>query len=207
MKNAPLVTGQVYHIYSKSIADKVVFNSSRELQRMKELLGYYRSNTGPRFSLNIKKTPRDGHEIVQIICYCIMCTHIHLVLKQMVDRGVSVFMSNILNSYTRYFNEKYKRRGTLWEGRFKRILVENDEYLLHLTRYVHLNPVTARLVDYPEQWPFSSYSEYVGKNAEENICTFQGLISIAPVEYKDFVESRIEYQRNLAMIKHLTIDE
>jgi putative transposase len=79
-----------------------------------------------------------------------MPTHIHLVLRQLKDGGISKFMSNILNSYSRYFNIKHNRKGPLWEGRFRKVLVGSDEQLLHLTRYVHLNPVTACLVDKPK---------------------------------------------------------
>ena len=70
-------------------------------------------------------------------------------------------MRRLLNSYTRYFNEKIKRKGPLWEGRFKKVLVNSDEQLLHLTRYVHLNPVSAGIVEKPEDWPCSSYREYI----------------------------------------------
>ena len=145
--------------------------------------------------------------LVEIIAYCFMPTHIHLVLRQMKKDGISIFMSKILNSYTRYFNLKNKRKGPLWESRFKNVEVGTDEQLLHLTRYIHLNPVTANLVEDPSDWSFSSYKEYLGeKQLEENICNYSRLLDIVPQDYKKFVSSRKEYQRELAGLKELFLD-
>jgi putative transposase len=147
-------------------------------------------------------------ELIQIVAYCIMPTHIHLILKQLEERGITTFMSNLLNSYSRYFNIKHKRKGPLWEGNFKSVLVKNDEQLLHLTRYIHLNPVTAYLVDKPEDWLWSSYNEYLSKIREENrICKYDDILNIKINSYKEFVENRIAYQRELKIIKELLVDE
>ena len=137
-----------------------------------------------------------------------MPTHIHLVLRQLKDNGISKFMSNILNSYSRYFNLKHNRKGPLWEGRFKKIMVENDDQLLHLTRYIHLNPVTAYLVNRPEDWFASSYHEYIMSVVQENrLCNCTYTLDTNPTSYKRFVEDNISYQRELAKIKHLAMDD
>ena len=144
---------------------------------------------------------------IEIIAYCLMPTHIHFILKQLKDNGISIFMNNLCNSYSRYFNTKHKRKGPLWEGRFKKILVESDEHLLHLTRYVHLNPVTAHLVNKPENWQFSSYFEYSSDiNENRRICNYGSLIDISFRQYKEFVENGISYQRELAKIKNLILE-
>lgn len=111
-------------------------------------------------------------------------------------------MKNILDSYTRYFNIKNKRKGPLWQGRFKSVLVENDEQLLHLTRYIHLNPTSDGLVNFPEDWFYSSYNEYL-KRSDDKICNYSEHIYIDPEKYKEFVESRENYQKQLNVIKHL----
>jgi putative transposase len=117
-------------------------------------------------------------------------------------------MNRVLNGYTRYFNAKHHRKGPLWTGRFKRVLVETDERLIHLTRYIHLNPVTAYLVDKPELWQFSSYREYlIREPMKEKVCEFKHLLEISPNEYKKFVDDQISYQRELAAIKDLILDE
>ena len=78
--------------------------------------------------------------------------------------------------------------------------------MLHLTRYVHLNPVTANLVNRPEKWKFSSYREYIGKTKEE-ICSYDKFIDINKDQYKKFVTNQISYQKELAKIKRFLIDE
>lgn len=88
--------------------------------------------------LNKKEYFSDKEKLVEIVAYCFMPTHVHLILKQLKENGISIVMNHVLNSYTRYFNTKHKRKGPLWEARFKSVLVESDEYLIHLTRYIHL---------------------------------------------------------------------
>jgi len=158
------------------------------------------------FSECFEPISQDQQKLVQIIAYCLMPTHVHLILKQLKPSGISIFMGNILNSYTRYFNIKYHRKGPLWESKFQNIPVTNDEQLLHLTRYVHLNPTTASLVKKPQDWKFSSYNEYLN-NTNYPICQFDDLITLSPKEYKTFIQDRISYQRELAIIKKQLIDE
>ncbi len=136
---------------------------------------------------------------VRIITYCIMPTHLHMILQQKQTDGISKFMNRILNSYSRFFNFRHSRKGPLWEKRFERIWVENDEHLLHETRYVHLNPVTAYLVENPEEWPYSSYREYI--HLEQGFCEFKDIIEIAPNSYEKFVRENKENQRELARAK------
>ncbi len=219
-RKIPLVTGKVYHVFNKSIADFVVFNNDDEFLRMRNLFRYYQIKDPPykfnyfvkiktkeNFDENLSSYLSGKEKIVQIIAYCIMPTHFHLILKQLKKGGISTFMGNVLNSYSRYFNTKHKRGGPLWEGKFKNVLVETDEQLLHLTRYIHLNPTSAGLVKKPEEWPYSSYLEYLGKIKKMNrICSYEDLIDISPSSYKNFVESRISYQRELEKIKHLILE-
>lgn len=181
---------------------------------MKEIIAYYQCGVRKtKFSRwrnikkkeNIERNIRD--KLVDIIAYCIMPTHFHLILKQLKDKGISTFISLISNSYTRYFNIKHKRKGPLWEKEFQNVLVSTDEQLLHLTRYVHLNPVTAFLVDKPQDWPFSSYKEFLGEVKEDDkICSFENILDITPKEYKTFVDDRISYQRELGKIRHLLLE-
>lgn len=211
---------EIYHVTTKSIAEYVIFNNAAEYSRMMQLIKYYQiKNPSVRFSYFIewwneskkranKKYRQNSEKLIKIIAYCLMPTHIHLILQQLTKNGISIYMNKMLNSYTRYFNAKHRRKGPLWEGRFKRILVETDEQLIHLTRYIHLNPVTAYLVDRPEYWEFSSYREYLGEMpAKDRICEFEGVLEIIPDEYKKFVDNQISYQRELAAIKKLTLEK
>ena len=210
-----MITGQIYHTCSKSIAGFRIFNNDSEYLRMRELIQYYQiKNPGVSFSRfkerDIQYLKNDSiydKKLVQIICHSPMPTHLHLTLKQLGDEGISRFMNNILNSYSHYFNLKHHRKGPLWESRFKRVLVETDEQLLHLTRYIHLNPVTAYLVNKPEDWKWSSCREYLGKvDKNQTICDFSDLIDMSIPSYQKFVNDRIAYQRELGKIKDMLID-
>ena len=215
-----LVTGEIYHVFSKSIAGFKIFNNRYNSLRMIETIRYYqRENLAEKFSRfsEYKKTKKkqdyfydflqNKEKKVEIIAYCLMPTHLHLVLKQLKEDGISTFMKTTLNSYTRYFNAKLKRKGPLWEGRFKNVLVKTDEQLIHLTRYIHLNPVTAYLIDKPQNWEFSSYREYLEEvNREDAICEYKEWLDIRPDSYKEFVDNQIDYQRSLAVIKNLVLE-
>jgi len=215
-----LVTGEIYHVFNRSIAGYRIFSTLSEFFRINEALRFYQRENSPvglaRY-LEIVETKgpcsskivkwSTGDKIVQICAYCIMPTHIHLIIKQLKEDGASTFMGNLQNSYARYFNTKRKRKGPLWEGKFKNVLVKTDEQLLHLTRYVHLNPTTASLVDKPEDWPASSYKEYIRVVDDAwRICEYQDLLDVQPHSYREFVEDRISYQREMSIIRKLLLE-
>lgn len=214
-----LETGNVYHVYTRSIARFIVFNDYIEFVRLIRLLELYRHiNFNHKLSnfldLNIdlqqsivQNLISENNLLVEIIAYCVMPTHIHLLLKQKSENGITKYMARVLNGYSRFFNTKHKRTGPLWSGRFKNVRVENDEQLLHLSRYIHLNPTSAGLIEKPEKWKYSSYLEYVqpGKSATE-LCYFQNFIQISPKRYKNFVLNQKDYQRKLSIIKSQTLD-
>jgi len=221
MRKDVLAKGEIYHIFTRSIVEFKIFNNDSDFERMGQLIKYYQIDNEIRYSdfINLKIVNREGFhntfdlvkqdkdKLVQIIAYCLMPTHIHLVLKQLTQNGISRYMKDILNSYTRYFNTQHKRKGPLWESRFKSVLVENDEQLQHLIRYLHLNPATARLVNHPEDWKFSSYKEYLSEiNDNSIICQFDDILDIHPSTYRKFVNDQISYQRELAKIKRLILD-
>ena len=207
----PLVTGEYYHVFNKSIAGYRIFNGDLQYRRMVCSIQYYQySNLNYCFSdfLRFKRVEREGFHkslhlkrtkysrLVEVIAYCIMSTHIHLALKQLLDNGISIFMGNILNSYARYFNRKHKRFGPLWAGRFQDVIIDSDEQLWHLSKYVHLNPTTAGLIDKPHNWIYSSYLEYLDViNQEERISQWEDVMELTPCEYKKFVNDQIDYQR------------
>lgn len=212
---------EIYHIVTKSIAEYKIFNNDKDSDRMKDVIRYYQCTKQPISYSSLDKLSQEKatcfrnhandascEKLVKIIAYCLMPTHIHLIVQQLRENGMSRFMSNVLNSYSRYFNLKHKRKGPLWQGRFKKVLVENQEQLLHLTRYIHLNPVTAYLVDHPEDWLATSYHEYIQTvRRDDCFCEHHSLLDMSVKAYKQFVEERIVAQRDLATIKHLLVDE
>jgi putative transposase len=213
-----LVNDNYYHVFSRSIAGFVVFNGPEEYERICRLLTLYRYvDFDCRYSqfirmpesyqqITINRINEQNNYLVEIVAYCLMPTHIHLLLKQTRDKGIVKFMARVLNGYARYFNVKHQRTGPLWSGRFKSVRIDADEQLLHVTRYIHLNPTSANLAAVPQAWPYSSYKEYIAKASAPGICRSKDIIDMSSKEYRYFVNDRQGYQRELALIKHLVIE-
>ena len=216
-RKVPLAKNELYHVFSKSIADFKVFNNAKDYERILDEFAFYVIKNQPCSFSFFKKAESNfnsvapihlnpARKLVEIIAYCIMPTHIHLILEQLTEKGISKFVTLILQSYTRYFNKKHNRKGPLWEGRFKNVLIENEDQFLHLTRYIHLNPVTAYLVENPLDWQYSSCKEYVGLVKNNKVCTFSQYFDMDAPSYEKFVTDRIGYQRELAVAKNLLLE-
>jgi len=214
----PMLENSVFHIFNRSIAQFEIFRDEKDFERFIWMIRFF---SIPQKRLSFSKLRRDYKEHhwrekiqslaelfpseIQIIAYCLMPTHFHLVVFQKKPYAISKFIKKLLASYTQYVNLKRNRKGPLWEGRFKHVLCETDEQLIHLTRYVHLNPVTAYLEDKPENWFASSYNEYLAEQPDM-ICNWDPFLKINSQHYKEFTENRVEYQRSLAKIKNLMLD-
>lgn len=215
IRKDPLVNDHYYHIFSRSIAKFVIFNDSGDYLRFIELITLYRyKDFNYRYSAFKEMTDENqqtvisslgGEYHVEIISFCLMPTHFHLLLKQNLDNGITNFMSRILNSYTRYFNAKHHRKGPLWEGHFKNVNVSTDEQMIHLTRYIHLNPHSAGIIDSPFDWPYSSLNEYI-KDCSNRICEFSKIITLSKVAYKKFIFDHKDCQRKISIIKNIVLD-
>ncbi len=218
-RKEPLDKGYIYHVFSRSIAGYQIFKVAQEYSRMLDIIRLYRymdfnyrysrfiELEGQTKSAIINTLEKDSSLLTSVVAYCLMPTHLHLILKQIENNGISNYMSKILNSYSRFFNSAHKRIGPLWAGRFKSVLIKTDEQLLHLTRYIHLNPTSAGLCKKPDDWIFSSYREYTNTSTTARICSHDGLIKISPTEYRKFVSDRKAYQRELSIIKQKLIDD
>jgi len=146
-----------------------------------------------------------NNTLIKFLCFNIMPDHYHLLVKIVVDDVFSKYINDIENSFTRFFNLKFKRKGPLWQSRFKTIRIRTDKQLLHVSRYIHLNPTTAGLVEKPEDWFFSSYKDFISD--ERFLKKFIKEISISnPKAYKKFIENNQDYQRKLRQIKKLIIE-
>ena len=129
-------------------------------------------------------------------CYVLMKNHFHFTIETPDDTPISKIMQCVEGSYAIFFNNRHDRKGHLFQGRFNDILVEKDSYLLELSRYVHLNPVRAGHVSFPDDYQWSSYRIYAGdrKDILIDTSTLLNYFDInnkqrAQTEYKNFVES------------------
>ena len=143
-------------------------------------------------------------QAVEVIAYCLMPNHYHL-LVYLVTGDLSDMMQAFSLSYTKAINARNRRVGSLFQGRFKAIHVDRETYLLHLARYIHLNPVAAGLVTRAEEWEFSSYREFIGLR-HGTLCKPGIVLSQLGSQqaYRVFVEDYVE--SNKRMIEHLTLD-
>jgi len=113
------------------------------------------------------------------------------------DLGVTQYVSDISNSYTKYFNTKYKRAGRLYQGPFKAKEIPNEESLLQVSRYIHLNPVFSSKVNWTddlEEYPYGSYGNWINEEDDSLIKTenIGDLVKLKGSDYKEFVESKID---------------
>lgn len=217
MRKVILANDEIYHVFNRSIEQKPIFTDKREWDRALLTLDFYRFSkisTGLAQLLKLEVEKRNfflsqlkekGKKLVEILSFCLMPNHYHLLLKQLQEGGIREFVSNFGNSYTRYFNTRHKRIGPIFQGYFKSVRIEDTEQLIHVCRYIHINPVVSTFINENEllEYPYSSFVEYLGK--KDGFCD-KGIIldyfsSIGKL--KDFTFDRIDYGKKLERIKHL----
>ena len=142
----PWVSGATYHITNRGNRKEIIFRESIDysvyLGILKETLKFYEDDN------------------YKLISYCLMSNHVHLILKTG-TKDPSFFMRRVNSMYARYFNSKYEYVGHLFQSRYFSNLINNVIELLEVSRYIHLNPVRAKIVDSPEKYVWSSYNKFV----------------------------------------------
>lgn len=177
--------GASYHITSRGNHRNDIFRDEADfgmyLILMKECLKYY-------VKYNYK-----------LICYCLMTNHVHLLI-QANDKEVSSLMRRLHSMYAIYFNKKYNYIGHLWQDKYFPELIEDDIQMLSTSRYIHLNPLRAKMVKNPEDYQWSSYKIYIGEEKEEFISSEKILLYFKEENkkelYRKFVESAIKTKDN-----------
>ncbi len=195
-------------MYNKSIAGFRIFERDVNVQRFLIALDYYRYDTQTSLSSALRNqtyipqplvNPNNNMSPVKILAYCMMPTHYHLLLKCEALTEISRYIGIVESSYSHYYNTKIDRPGPLWQSRFKKTTIGSSSELLHVLRYIHLNPTTAELVENPFDWPYSSYKDYL---TDPSILKTFSEISIRSIDqFKKFTENNLAYQRRLHMIK------
>ncbi|HTP05607.1 MAG TPA: transposase [Nitrospirota bacterium] len=171
-------SGAFYHVMHRGNAGSDLFKSERDRGKLLE----YFSKAVARYEIKIHT-------------YCLMTNHYHLLIETP-HANLSQAIKWINVSYAAYFNRKRRRSGHLFQGRFKAVLVDADEYLKHLSRYIHLNPVRAGMVEHCKDYAWSSYPVFSGYNKLPEWLETHWLLSLfgknqdqAKKRYRDFVES------------------
>ncbi len=212
----------VYHIFNRGVERRPVFTDVKEYQHFVDALWFYRFPHKLRlsffFALSAAERQLFRHSLedqeqnksITLLAYCLMPNHFHLIVKQNQKTGVTSFVANITNSYTKYFNTKHKRPGSLFQGPFKAVRVETDEQLLHLSRYVHINPITAGIIqaDALSKYKWSSFPEYENQNVP-SLCETTWMTEFFSIraKYKQFLLDNVDFGKKLEAIKHLALEE
>lgn len=160
-----------YHIYNRGVEKRIIFCDDQDY---KVFLKYLKESLSPppdRKDLiktlifkeenfkGIPKQPKNLFNKLELIVYSLMPNHFHLMIHQIKKGNIEIFMRSLLVRYSMYFNKRYERVGSLFQGPYKSIIIDNENYLLHLSRYIHLNP-SENFKDLTKA--YSSYAEYLG---------------------------------------------
>lgn len=189
-----------YHIYNRGIEKRTIF---KDEQDYKIFLKYIKESLSPpsvpkdlikTFNVQGATLTFKGYERqvknfnnqIKLLAYCLMPNHFHFLIKQDDEKAISKFMQSLITRYSMYFNKKYNRVGKLFQGHYKAVLITDEAYLLHLSRYIHLNPseYTNDLIN-----AHSSYAEYLGKRNTSWVSTAE-ILSFFNNATKDFIKAQ-----------------
>src|SRR3989344_1185475 len=187
-----------YHIYNRGVEKRTIFQDREDYTKFLYFLKIYLSPPDDVYNefplLRSYILSNNLSEQLDLLAFCLMPNHFHLLVRQKSKNAVTKLMRQVMTGYSTYFNRRHERVGSLFQSMFKAAPVEGDEYLLHLSRYIHLNPI-ARGISLDE-FEWSSYLYYLGKREAQWLNTqiiseyFNN--SKKGFSYKSFVEDHLE---------------
>lgn len=195
--------GGYYHLYNRGVNKRLIFKNQQDYSTFISYLQFYLSPPNRRGLSSTDRLPvRPSHQLknyadeIELLAYCLMPNHYHLMLKQNTDYGISHFMSSVITKYVRYFNTRYNRIGPLFQGRYKAVHVTNESQFIYLSKYIHRNPLDLpAFEDDPRRlgsYKYSSYGNYLGLFNQSWVST-QDILSyfsqsFPSNSYQNFVE-------------------
>jgi len=194
MNREPFATGEFYHVYNRGVDKRRVFMNREDSARFHESMSVFntRDPVGSlyeyKFNLRLGRNKNKKERLVDIVCYCLNPNHYHFILRQGIDGGISEYMRRLGGGYTMYFNTKYRRSGSLFQGRYKSTYLSSNEKLLYTSAYVNLNDRVHRFGGSTSK---SSWGEYA--KGSEGICSKKIILDQfkSAREYKDFAEDTL----------------
>lgn len=208
MRKEEFADGEFYHIFNRGVDKREIFVDTSDSQRFFQSMSEFNSVTpiGSIYENSFSKSnkndfiPNPKDKLVNFTCYCLNPNHYHFLLQQVVDKGIEKFMHKLGLGYAKYFNNKHHRSGALFQGSFKSVHVNSNEYLLHLSAYINLNYKVHNLeLGHSVSKlgvPKSSFEEYVGSGDinEKNFCDKEIILGQFKnsKEYEIFANSSVE---------------
>ena len=218
MRKVRFIQNNIYHIYNRGVEKRNIFMDNSDYFRFIHDL-YEFNDKNPAFNIYYK-TPLQSYEakprklLVEILAFVLMPNHFHLLLKEISENGISNFMHKLGGGYTMSFNQKYERSGSLFQGSFKAVLINQDSHFIHLPYYIHLNPLdlimpewrTRAINDYKkameflENYRWSSHLDYIGKQNFPSVTHREFLL--------DFFGGQEEYRKVIFQwLKDIDLEE
>jgi len=193
------VSESYYHVYARGASKQKIFIDAADYRYFISLFSRYLS-AGEKLSKTGEPYPNFNDHVV-LYAYCLMSNHFHLMIYQKHEDGLPKLMRSLLTSYSRYFNKKYKRSGSLFETRYKASLIDNQAYLEHITRYIHLNPRRW------QNYRYTSLKYYMGTLQPEWLNTKRILSLFTDKDdYYSFLSEYVATRDSLDEIKHQLAD-
>lgn len=200
----------LYHIYNKGVGKQEIFLNSEDYATFIYYLSVYLLPPGKTLQ-KYPDTPlriysKSLSEELELLGYCLMPNHFHLILKPKFKQSISKLMKQLSNGYTFYFNRKYGSFGQIFQGVYKGLSIKTKEELIHLLKFIHLNPSKAFLVENPKDYQWSSHGEYLKRLP--NLCNIELILSNFPTlkDWEQFVLDQKDYSKLLTKIQGLTFD-
>ena len=237
------VNNEFYHIFNRGVEKRTIFHqisdyfrfifclyelNDKNLVKMRDRIRERRARRERKNTGRTRVIQRKRESLVEIIAFCLMPNHYHLVLRQLVNRGISLFMKKLGDSYVGYFNEKYDRKGmgSLFQGRFQAVYIRNEDQFRYLICYIFTNPVELlernwkeaglkdpqKALKFLEEYRWSSYLDCIGKENFPSVTKREFLMEIfgSPANVKenvkDWLLDRTELKKSLAAIEDLLLD-
>lgn len=191
----PYVLNSYYHAYSRGVAKQPVFLDDEDYVFFLGLLKRYLSDQP---AINSSRTPYPWYNNrLNLLAFCLMSNHIHLLIYQYDENALKEFMRSVMTSYSMYFNRKYKRVGPVFQSRYRASLIDHDNYLQHISRYIHLNPRNW------QRYKYSSLPYYLDQKKAEWVKPdiIMSLFANNKKQYIDFMKDYEEYKSMLDEIK------
>jgi len=205
MRKTKIIPGEYYHIYNRGNNKQPIFLDEKDWSRFLFLIIYFQSpitfyNIGRQVAYFVKHRVLDipmtekmlNDRGVELISFTLMPNHFHLLVHELKQNGSSNYMQRVLNSYTKYFNTKYKKSGHLFQGPFQYVHIKDDNQLLYLSAYIHRNPREINAwINKEDIFPWSSYQDYINKNRWGELLKTGIIIEQFPdvEKYRSFVET------------------
>jgi putative transposase len=208
-----------YHVYNRGVEKRNIFLDDQDYGVFLSYLKFYlmppqgpKDPRGPSPRLSPAQQLSNHNNKISLIAYCLMPNHFHLAIKQYEIDSMTNFLRALATRYSMYFNKRYARVGSLFQGRYKAVLIDNDMQLLYLTKYIHRNPLaldgytTKNLLDYP----YSSYRNFTGIihqswiDPSDVIYRYSG--NNSHNTYQSFVEETKEISDEIETLGDLTLD-